>query len=82
MISNKLVVCISKNAFYKTDSYHIKINGTLLSEINRRVLKSEFELPSGKYLVEVSNGSKRITKEIFLTANQLKRISIQPTLSN
>jgi len=78
---NKLVVRTSKNAFYKTSHYSIKINGVDAGQINANVLKSEFELPLGKHLVEISNRDKKIIKEIVFTANQFKIVSISPSLS-
>jgi hypothetical protein len=78
---NKLIVRVQQNQFSKTKTYWIKINGTPVGEINKSIPKSEFQLPLGNYLVEISSGDRVVTKKFLFTSNQFRILSIVPSLS-
>jgi hypothetical protein len=77
---NKLIVRTQKNQFAKAKPYRIIINGAMVGEINKVISKTEFELPIGKHLIEISDGENKVSKEIIFTVNQFKVISIVPSL--
>lgn len=77
---NKLIGRTQKNQFVKTKPYRIIINGAMVGEINRLVAKTEFELPMGKHLIEISDGENKVSKEIIFTLSQFKVISIVPSI--
>ena len=77
---NKLIVRTQKNQFVKTKPYRIIINGAMVGEINKVISKTEFELPIGKHVIEISDGENRVSKEIIFTVNQFKVISIVPSI--
>lgn len=77
---NKLIVRTQKNQFVTAKPYRIIINGAMVGEINKVISKTEFELPIGKYLIEISDGENKVSKEIIFTVNQFKVISIVPSL--
>lgn len=79
-MANKLIVRTQKNQFVKTKPYRVIINGAMVGEISKVISKTEFELPMGKHLIEISDGENKVSKEIIFMVSQFKVISIVPSL--
>ena len=81
MTGSKLIVRTTKNVFFKSKTYEIKISGTDDRQINFENIKTEYDLPIGKYTVTIGNQESFSVKEIILATGQHKTIMINPSVT-
>ena len=81
MTGSKLIVRTTKNVFFKSKTYEIKVSGADDRQINFENIKTEYDLPIGKYTVKIGNQESFSVKEIILSTGQHKTITINPSVS-
>ena len=81
MIGSKLIIRTTKNIFFKSKTYEIKVSGADDRQINFDNIKIEYDLPIGKYTVTVGNQESFSVKEIILATGQYKTIMINPSVT-
>jgi hypothetical protein len=82
MTNGKIIIRKSKNNFFKSKRYQIKVNDTEIRELNHENNKTEFLLPIGQYSIKIGNNDSFKTKNIFLAAGQTKVLTINPSLNH
>jgi len=79
MTENKIIIRKTKNVFFKSKKYEIKLNGNSIGEINFENTKIECIVPVGKHTLEIGNQNSFRIKEIEITTGQLKILTINPS---
>ena len=79
MTENKIIIRTTKNVFFKSKKYEIKLDGNSIGEINFENTKIECDVPVGKHTLEIGNKNSFKIKEIEITKGQLKILTINPS---
>jgi hypothetical protein len=77
-MNHKLIVRVPLNPIYNQRKYQVSVSGQTPVELNYRNDKAEFELPQGRYQVEISAENDVQTQELTLGAGQQKTILVHP----
>ena len=81
MTENKIIIRTTKNVFFKSKKYEIKLDGNSIGEINFENTKIECDVPVGKHTLEIGNQNSFKIKEIEITTGQLKILTINPSVT-
>ncbi len=81
MITGRLTIRTTKNRFFRGKHYQIKINGQSDRRISAENNKTEYDLPVGKYTVQIGNDESFSTKELILATGQHKTIVVNPSVT-
>ncbi len=80
MTDNRIIVRTSKNLFFKSKKYTIKIDGTDIRQLDFKNNKIEYVLPIGKYKLEIGNDNSFKTENVFLSTGEIKIFTIKPNI--
>ncbi len=80
MTDNRIIVRTSKNLFFKTKKYTVKIDGTDIRQLDFENNKIEYILPIGKYKLDISNDNSFKTENVFLSTGEIKIFTIKPSI--
>ena len=81
MTGSRLTVRTTKNVFFKSKNYKIKVSGMDDRYVNFEYNKTEYDLPIGKYTVQIGNDESFSVKEIVLATGQHKIMTINPSVT-
>ncbi len=68
-------------AMFKTKKYEIRVNSTIIGNVNYLNPKLSQEFEAGKYVIEVFENEHYVRKDIILNAGQTQTITVNPNLS-
>ena len=81
MTDGKIIVRTGRNIFFKSKVYDVKINGKDIRKVDFKKSKIEYNLPMGKYKLEIGGNNSFKTTNIILLPGQIKIFTINPNLS-
>ncbi len=68
-------------AMFKAKKYEIRVNSSIIGEVDCQSPELSQEFEAGKYTIEVFENAHYIKKDIILNAGQTQIITIEPNLS-
>lgn len=80
MTDNKIILRTSKNIFFKSNKYTVKINGADIRQLDFKNNKIEYTLPIGKYLLEIGNDESFKKENVILSTGEIKIFTIKPNV--
>lgn len=81
MTDNTLTLKLTRNPFFKSKQYTVKVDGSGTQVLNYSNSQTELKMLSGKYAIEVSNGSLFSKTEVTLGIGEHKSLQIYPAVT-
>ncbi len=81
MTDNTLIIKMTKNWFFRSKQYTVKVDGSGTQVLNYSNPQAELKMLSGKYAIEVSNGALSGKMDITLGVGAHKIVQINPAVT-
>ena len=81
MTDNTLIIKMTRNWFFKSKQYTVKVDGSGTQVLNYSNPQTELKMLSGKYSIEVSNGLLSSKMDIMLGIGAHKMLQINPAVT-